>query len=165
MFGIVQVQGLPVKETRYLRRSSGRGFPGVSGSRHQDAFRPRDAGRGSMGPRRRSRQQLDMVWFCVLPLTCSNSMVRRWLLQSRTWSWEARATSSAYLGAIWCVGGYSMARLLIMLDPGAGVKPADVAAAWNADDEASAAGLARAETASGSEYLPGVMELIAIPLA
>ena len=58
-----------------------------------------------------------------------------------------------------------MARLLIMLDPGAGVKPADVAAAWNADDEASAAGLARAETASGSEYLPGVMELIAIPLA
>jgi hypothetical protein len=49
MFGIVQVQGLHVKETRYLRRSSGRGFPGVSGSRHQDACRPRDAGQGFDG--------------------------------------------------------------------------------------------------------------------
>ena len=58
-----------------------------------------------------------------------------------------------------------MARLLIVLDPGAGVTPAELAGAWNADGEAKVAGPARAEAISGGVYLPGVMELIIVPLA
>lgn len=58
-----------------------------------------------------------------------------------------------------------MTRLLIILDPGTRVKPIELAAAWNADGEAKVAGLARAETVSEGVYLPGVMELIVVPLA
>ena len=57
-----------------------------------------------------------------------------------------------------------MAQLLIALDPDAGVKPAEVAAAWNADTEAKAAGTARAEERAGEEFFTGVVELVVVPL-
>lgn len=58
-----------------------------------------------------------------------------------------------------------MVRLLVALDPGAGVRPAQLAAAWNADAEASVVGVARVEATGGGEFLPGVLELIVVPLA
>ena len=57
-----------------------------------------------------------------------------------------------------------MARLLIALDPGAGVEPTELAAAWNADTQAQAAGTARAEEATGEDFFTGVVELVVIPL-
>ena len=57
-----------------------------------------------------------------------------------------------------------MARLLIALDPAAGVKPDELAAAWNADTEATVAGTARAEETGGEEFFTGVVELVVIPL-
>jgi hypothetical protein len=57
-----------------------------------------------------------------------------------------------------------MTRLLIALDPDAGVKPSELAAAWNADTEATAAGSARAEETGGEEFFTGVVELVVIPL-
>ncbi len=57
-----------------------------------------------------------------------------------------------------------MARLLIALDPDAGVTPAELAAAWNGDTEALAAGTARAEEAGGEEFFTGVLELVVVPL-
>jgi hypothetical protein len=57
-----------------------------------------------------------------------------------------------------------MARLLIALDPDAGVKPAELAAAWNADTEATTAGTARTEETGGEEFFTGVVELIVVPL-
>jgi hypothetical protein len=57
-----------------------------------------------------------------------------------------------------------MARLLIALDPGVGVGPTELAAAWNVDAEAQVAGSARAEETSGSAFFPGVVELVVVPL-
>jgi hypothetical protein len=57
-----------------------------------------------------------------------------------------------------------MTRLLIALDPGAEMKPAELAEAWNADADAKAAGTAEMEASRG-EFLPGVMEFIVVPLA
>jgi hypothetical protein len=58
-----------------------------------------------------------------------------------------------------------MAQVLSVLDPGTRVKPTELAAAWDADGEAKVAGPAWAETISEGVYLPGVTELIVVPLA
>jgi hypothetical protein len=58
-----------------------------------------------------------------------------------------------------------MSRLLIVVAPDAGIAPEAVAAAWNADGEASAAGMARLEAAVGDDFFPGPVELVVIPLA
>jgi hypothetical protein len=58
-----------------------------------------------------------------------------------------------------------MSRLLVALGPGAGVDPVGLVAAWNADDQAVAAGVARVEAAGPGEFIPGVMELVVVPLA
>ena len=60
--------------------------------------------------------------------------------------------------------GVRMARLLVAVDPGAGIAPEALADAWNADDEASAAGTAQVEAASGRDFFSG-LELVVIPLA
>lgn len=57
-----------------------------------------------------------------------------------------------------------MARLLVAVDPGAGIVPGELADAWNADSEASAAGTARVEAAAGRDFFPGLVELVIIPL-
>ena len=58
-----------------------------------------------------------------------------------------------------------MSRLLVALGPAAGVDPAGLVAAWNADGQAIATGVARVELAGPSEFVPGVMELVVVPLA
>jgi hypothetical protein len=58
-----------------------------------------------------------------------------------------------------------MARLLVAVDPGAGIAPGVLADAWNADGEASAAGAARVEAAAERDFSPGLAELVVIPLA
>jgi hypothetical protein len=58
-----------------------------------------------------------------------------------------------------------MGRLLVALDPGAGVDPAVLAAAWNGDEAAAAAGVARVDAAGPREFIPGVVELVVVPLA
>ena len=63
--------------------------------------------------------------------------------------------------SVWGVG---MARLLVAVEPGAGIAPGALAEAWNADREASAAGTARVETAGGRDFFSG-LELVVIPLA
>ena len=57
-----------------------------------------------------------------------------------------------------------MARLLVAVEPGAGIAPGVLAEAWNADGEASAAGTARVEAAGGRDFFSG-LELVVIPLA
>jgi hypothetical protein len=56
-----------------------------------------------------------------------------------------------------------MGRLLVAVDPGAGIAPGALADAWNADGEASAVGTARVEAAGGRDFFPG-LELVVIPL-
>lgn len=57
-------------------------------------------------------------------------------------------------------------RLLVALDPGAGVAAALFAAAWSGDGEAQrVGGGAVVIPVSGAMFLPGVVELVAIPLA
>ena len=58
-----------------------------------------------------------------------------------------------------------MARLLVAVDRAAGVDPADVAAAWDGDDEARGAGLAAVEVPRPGEFLGDVLALVVIPLA
>jgi hypothetical protein len=57
-----------------------------------------------------------------------------------------------------------MGRLLVMVDPGVGIEPDALAAAWNADGEAAAVGAARVEAARGADFFPGVVELVVVPL-
>jgi hypothetical protein len=57
-----------------------------------------------------------------------------------------------------------MGRLLVAVDPGAGIVPGELAEAWNADGEASAAGTARVEAARERDFFPGLVELVVIPL-
>jgi predicted RNA-binding Zn ribbon-like protein len=57
-----------------------------------------------------------------------------------------------------------MTRLLVAMEPGAGIAPEALADAWNADNEASAAGTARVEAAGGRDFFSG-LELVVIPLA
>lgn len=56
-----------------------------------------------------------------------------------------------------------MAQLLIALDCSVTVQPAELAAALNVDAEAQVAGTARAEAAGGSDFSPGVVELVVVP--
>lgn len=57
-----------------------------------------------------------------------------------------------------------MGRLVVVLDPGVAVTPADLAAAWDRDEESRATGAATVETAVPGDFL-GVLELVVIPLA
>jgi hypothetical protein len=57
-----------------------------------------------------------------------------------------------------------MTRAVISLDPGVGVKPTELATAWNADMEAQAVGTARAEESGREELFTGVVELVVVPL-
>jgi hypothetical protein len=57
-----------------------------------------------------------------------------------------------------------MGRIVIVVAPDAGCEPETVAAAWNADAEASAAGTAGTEAAGGDVFFPGLAELVVIPL-
>jgi hypothetical protein len=56
-------------------------------------------------------------------------------------------------------------RLLVALDPGVEVTPDELVTAWRGDSEAASLGAATVEPADGRQYLPGLMELITIPLA
>jgi hypothetical protein len=58
-----------------------------------------------------------------------------------------------------------MRRIVIAVAPGAGFGPGALAAAWNADGEASAAGMAGLEAAGGEVFFPGLVELVVVPLA
>jgi hypothetical protein len=58
-----------------------------------------------------------------------------------------------------------MSWLFVALDHGVGVEPAGLAAAWNADRDASAIGSANVEVDRGGEFLPTALELVAVPLA
>jgi hypothetical protein len=55
--------------------------------------------------------------------------------------------------------------LLVAVDPDVGVTPNQLVTAWRADSEAVSLGAAAVEPTEGQQYLPGLMELITIPLA
>jgi hypothetical protein len=55
--------------------------------------------------------------------------------------------------------------LVIALDPGVGVSPAGLAAAWDADEKARALGPATVEASARGDFLPDVLTLVAIPMA
>jgi hypothetical protein len=54
--------------------------------------------------------------------------------------------------------------LVIALDPDVGVSPAELAAAWDADEQAQAVGQASLEASVQAEFLPDVLTLVAIPV-
>ena len=58
-----------------------------------------------------------------------------------------------------------MERLVIALDPAVGVNSAELAAAWDANEQARAVGPASVETSARGDFLPDVLTLVAIPLA
>jgi hypothetical protein len=58
-----------------------------------------------------------------------------------------------------------MGRLLVAVDPAVGVEPADLVVAWNDDREAAGLGAASVESPNGEVLLPGLLELVAIPIA
>jgi hypothetical protein len=58
-----------------------------------------------------------------------------------------------------------MKRLLVAVDSAVGVEPTGLAAAWNDDREASALGTASVESPNGEVMLPGLLELVTIPIA
>lgn len=55
-----------------------------------------------------------------------------------------------------------MGRIVLVMDPELEVSPADMAAAWNGDDEMSLLGSATVETASPGDFF-GLMDLVVIP--
>lgn len=57
-----------------------------------------------------------------------------------------------------------MSRLLVALDPSAEVGLAEVMAAWNADPTAAVAGVARIEAVGPGTFIPGLVEMLVIPL-
>ena len=57
-----------------------------------------------------------------------------------------------------------MGRLIVVLDPGVVVTPADLATAWESDEETRAVGTATVETAAPGDFF-GVLELVVVPLA
>ena len=61
--------------------------------------------------------------------------------------------------------GVSVKRLVMAVDRAVGVSPAEVAAAWDAHDEAREAGLATVEAPRPGAYLGDVLALVVIPLA
>jgi len=56
-------------------------------------------------------------------------------------------------------------RLVIALDPGVGLSPAELATAWDKDEQARAVGPASIEASARGDFLPDVLTLVAIPLA
>ena len=54
--------------------------------------------------------------------------------------------------------------MLIALDPGVQVSPGELAAAWDADEQARAMGPAAVEAPARGEFLPDVLTLVAIPV-
>jgi hypothetical protein len=58
-----------------------------------------------------------------------------------------------------------MVRLAVVLDRDLGIGADDLAAAWDADDEARRLGPAEVEPAGAGVFQPGVVELVTIPLA
>jgi hypothetical protein len=57
-----------------------------------------------------------------------------------------------------------MARVLVLVDPDVGVSPAELVNAWAADPP-SAGGQVVVEPAQGRVMLPGVLELLVLPVA
>ena len=57
-----------------------------------------------------------------------------------------------------------MARLLVVLDDTVGVSPERFVELWAAEEEAAVLGTATVQTAAGQSFLPGVVELVAIPI-
>jgi hypothetical protein len=57
-----------------------------------------------------------------------------------------------------------MGRLVVALDPGVGVGPAELAAAWAGDVQACAAGSASVDVVVPGDFF-GVLELVVVPLA
>jgi hypothetical protein len=58
-----------------------------------------------------------------------------------------------------------MSRVLVAVDPSVGVDPAGFVAAWGEVPEAAQAGPARVESVAPGQFVPGVAELIWVPLA
>jgi hypothetical protein len=58
-----------------------------------------------------------------------------------------------------------MVRLAVVLDRDLAIGVDALAAAWDADDEARHLGPAEVEPAAAGVFVPGVVELVAIPLA
>ncbi|MEU0548762.1 hypothetical protein [Micromonospora sp. NPDC005979] len=58
-----------------------------------------------------------------------------------------------------------MARLVVAVDPAVGVEPAALAKAWDSDEEAAGLGTAAVQPSSPGAFLPGLAELIWVPLA
>jgi hypothetical protein len=58
-----------------------------------------------------------------------------------------------------------MVRLAVAPDPQLGIGVTALAPCWDADDEARNLGQAEVESASADIFLPGVVELVAIPVA
>lgn len=58
-----------------------------------------------------------------------------------------------------------MDRVTVTIDPSVGVSPADFVAAWGQDADAMATGTARVEKARGEVFVPGLVELVVVPLA
>jgi hypothetical protein len=58
-----------------------------------------------------------------------------------------------------------MPRVVIAVDPSSGLTAEELAEAWQEDDEAAAFGRPIVEGAPTTTYLPGVLELLVIPLA
>jgi hypothetical protein len=56
-------------------------------------------------------------------------------------------------------------RVVVALDPELGVVPADLAGAWNSDELDGTFGPAEVESAGSGTFLPGVVELVVLPLA
>lgn len=55
--------------------------------------------------------------------------------------------------------------MLVAVDPGAGLSPADLVAAWEGDEQARALGPAGVEAAPPGGFFPDVLTLVVIPLA
>ena len=58
-----------------------------------------------------------------------------------------------------------MSRLLIAINAAVGVRAEDLAMAWELDDEAAAIGPMKVVDSSAEVLLPGVVELVALPIA
>lgn len=58
-----------------------------------------------------------------------------------------------------------MERLVVVVDRAVGVSPAQLAAAWDGDEQAREAGLAAVEAPRPGEFLGDVLALVVIPLA
>src|SRR3954463_15058069 len=57
-----------------------------------------------------------------------------------------------------------MERVLLALDPAVGVSPESFAAAWEADERGRRLGAVSLEAPRGQEFIPGLIELVVIPI-